>query len=288
MTRVHPFFWAQVALCLALSLFLISTARAESPQRIVSVGGAITEIVYALGEEARLVARDTTSNHPEAALDLPDVGYIRRLSPEGVLSVDPDLILAQEGAGPPEALEILHAAAVPVIEIPEGFTASAVTTKITSVAEALGVPEKGAQLAAQISNDLEAVQAENNGTAGKSVLFILSMQGGRVLAGGQNTAADAIITLAGGRNAATGFEGYKPLTDEAITESGAEIILMMDRTGDLGVTDEQLFTHPAIMATPAGQARAVVRMDGMAMLGFSVRTAEAATALSRALTQAGG
>ncbi|KPP83546.1 MAG: iron complex transport system substrate-binding protein [Rhodobacteraceae bacterium HLUCCO07] len=288
MTRVHPFFWAQAALCLAVSLFLIGTARADAPQRIVSVGGAITEIVYALGEEDRLVARDTTSNYPEAALDLPDVGYIRRLSPEGILSVDPDLILAQEGAGPPEALEILHEAAIPLVEIPEGFTASAVTTKITAVAEALGVPEKGAELAARINDDLDAVQTETSSTAGKSVLFILSMEGGRVLAGGQNTAADAIIALAGGQNAATGFEGYKPLTDEAIIESGAEIILMMDRTGDMDVTDEQLFTHPAIAATPAGQARAVIRMDGMAMLGFSVRTAEAATALSQALTQVGG
>ena len=91
------------------------------------------------GEDHRLVARDTTSNHPAEALELPDVGYIRRLSPEGLLSVNPDLIIAQEGAGPPEAVALLQEAAVPMIEIPEGHDTEAVVAKITAVAEAHGV-----------------------------------------------------------------------------------------------------------------------------------------------------
>ena len=89
------------------AIFFASPNHAEDPaSRVVSIGGAVTEIVYALGEEARLVARDTTSNYPPEATALPDVGYIRRLSPEGVMSVRPDLILSEEGAGPPEALKV--------------------------------------------------------------------------------------------------------------------------------------------------------------------------------------
>ncbi|TIQ53378.1 MAG: hemin ABC transporter substrate-binding protein, partial [Mesorhizobium sp.] len=57
-----------------------------NPSKIAAIGGSITEIVFALGEEDRLVARDSTSRYPEAALKLPDVGYMRQLSPEGVLS----------------------------------------------------------------------------------------------------------------------------------------------------------------------------------------------------------
>ena len=56
---------------------------AEEPDRIVVIGGSVTEIVYALGQQERLVARDTTSNHPPEVEALPDVGYIRALSPEG-------------------------------------------------------------------------------------------------------------------------------------------------------------------------------------------------------------
>jgi iron complex transport system substrate-binding protein len=289
MTRTHPFFWGQVVACLLVCLFVVATARAdEAPGRVVSVGGAITEIVFALGEEGRLVARDTTSNFPDAARDLPDVGYIRQLSPEGVLSVDPELIIAQEGAGPPEAVDILREAAIRMVEIPEGFDGDAVIAKITAVAEALGVPEKGAKLAADIRRDLDQVTASNRGAEPKRVLFILSMNGGRILAGGGNTAAQGIIELAGARNAAAGFDGYKPMTDEAVIDSGAEVILLMDRAGGTGVTDDQLFAQPAISATPAGMNRAVIRMDGMKMLGFSVRTAEAARDLAQALGNVGG
>ncbi|MEZ5713836.1 MAG: hemin ABC transporter substrate-binding protein [Paracoccaceae bacterium] len=289
MTRTHPFFWGQVVACLLVCLFVVATARADqAPGRVVSVGGAITEIVFALGEEGRLVARDTTSNFPDAARDLPDVGYIRQLSPEGVLSVDPELIIAQEGAGPPEAVDILREAAIRMVEIPEGFDGDAVIAKITAVAEALGVPEKGAKLAADIRRDLDQVTASNRGAEPKRVLFILSMNGGRILAGGGNTAAQGIIELAGAQNAAAGFDGYKPMTDEAVIDSGAEVILLMDRAGGTGVTDDQLFAQPAISATPAGMNRAVIRMDGMKMLGFSVRTAEAARDLAQALGNVGG
>ncbi len=277
--------WAAAA-CFALPA--LSTQADEPTNRIVSVGGAITEIIYALGEQDRLVARDITSNYPPEALELPDVGYIRRLSPEGILSVNPDLIIAEEGSGPPEAVDLLKEAAINIVEIPDGFTSDAVIAKIHAVAETLGVPDKGDVLAVDVAEQMRQAVARTTGIQNKKVLFILSMQGGRVMASGQNTAADGIITLAGGENAVQGFDGYKPLTDEAITESGAEVILMMRRKGDHGLDDATLFTHPALSVLPAAQTRSVVRMDGMLLLGFSVRTAQAVTDLSTALAQIGG
>lgn len=274
----------------ALPLFAAAPLRAEAPQRIVSIGGAVTEIVYALGEEDRLVARDTTSNYPPEVTELPDIGYIRQLSPEGVLSVNPELILTEEGAGPPEAVELLKEAAIRFAEIPEGYDREAVLTKIHAVAEVLDVPEKGEALAAEVAAALDAAAATATeaaaGSAPRRVLFVLSMQGGRVMAGGEDTAAEGIIKLAGGVNAVSGFEGYKPLSDEAIIAAAPDVILMMARGGDLAVSDETLFAHPAIRSTPAGEAKAVLRMDGMKLLGFGPRTAEAATELARAL--AGG
>lgn len=263
-------------------------AKADEPaERIVSVGGAVTEIVYALGEGDRLVARDTTSNYPEAALKLPDVGYIRRLSPEGILSVDPDMILAEEGSGPPEAVELLREADVNIVEIPDGFTQASVIEKINSVSVALGVPEKGKALAAEVTDALNAALEETADLSNKKVLFILSMQGGRIMASGENTAADGIIRLAGASNAMQGFDGYKPLTDEAVAESEADVILMMTRRGDHAVDDNDVFSHPALSVTPAAETQSIVRMDGMLLLGFSVRTAQAVRELSAALAAQG-
>lgn len=274
-----------IAYPVALALFCSAAAAQEAHQRIVSVGGAVTEIVYALGEGQRLVARDTTSNHPAQVLELPNVGYIRRLSPEGILSVNPDLILTEQGAGPPEAVALLQEADLPFVTVPDGYTPQAIQAKIMAVATALGVEAKGHDLAADVQRDLTAALAEVTDLSDKKVMFILSMAGGRIMAAGANTSAQGIIQLAGARNAFDGFEGFKPVTDEAVSQTDADVILLMTREGDLAITDEMLFSHPAILATPAGQSRSVVRMDGMLMLGFSVRTPQAVRALSQALAQ---
>ena len=116
---------------LAATLAMSAAALAQdAPQRIVAIGGSLTEIVYALGQQDRLIARDTTSVFPREALKLPDVGYMRALSPEGVLSVDPDLILTLEGAGPPEAMDVIRSASVPVVTVPESFDREGVLAKV--------------------------------------------------------------------------------------------------------------------------------------------------------------
>jgi iron complex transport system substrate-binding protein len=273
----------------ALLAALALAVPAQAADRVVSVGGAVTEIVMALGEGDRLVARDTSSTFPEAVRDLPDVGYVRRLSAEGVLSVDPGLILAEEGAGPPETIELLRNAAIPFVEIPDGHDRAAVLAKITAVAAALGVPDKGAALAADVGAALDAAVAGAAGGPDRRVMFVMSVQGGRILAAGRDTAADGIIRLAGGVNAVTDFEGYKPLTDEAVTRAAPEVILMMARAGAADGDDpaDAVLRHPAIRTTPAAEARALVRMDGLYLLGFGPRTAEAVRDLADALARAG-
>ena len=96
------------------------TVTIRDNSRIVSIGGAITEILYALGLEQRVVAIDSTSFYPPQALhDKPNVGYMRALSPEGVLGLSPSLILATEDAGPKEAVAVLRAAGIPFVLVPD-------------------------------------------------------------------------------------------------------------------------------------------------------------------------
>ncbi|KIC13488.1 heme/hemin ABC transporter substrate-binding protein [Leisingera sp. ANG-Vp] len=265
------------------AVFAGHMALAEAPGRIVSVGGAVTEIVYALGQQHRLIARDTTSTYPEAAAQLPDIGYQRALAPEGVLSVAPDLILATEGAGPPETLEVLKEAQVALVSVPEIYTAEGIAEKIRIVGTALGQEAAAQALAQDVIREVAEAQAKAaqaaNGTPRK-VLFVLSVRGGRVMAGGSSSAADAIIRLAGGVNAAAGFEGYKPMTDEAIAEAAPDVILLMTRGGDHGVSTEELLAIPAIQPTPAAQNGAIVRMNGLHLVGFGPRTASAIAQLS--------
>ncbi|UWQ77505.1 hemin ABC transporter substrate-binding protein [Leisingera sp. M658] len=271
---------------LVAAVFAGHMALADPASRIVSVGGSVTEIVYALDQQHRLIARDTTSTFPAEARQLPDIGYQRALAPEGVLSVAPDMILAIEGAGPPETLDVLKAAEVAYISVPEDFSAEGIARKIRTVGAALDQQDAAEVLAGQVSAEIataQAAAAKAAGGAPRTVLFVLSTQGGRIMAGGADTAADSIIRLAGGVNAVTGFAGYKPMTDEAIAQAAPDVILMMDRGGDHGIRTEDLLAIPAIQPTPAAQNGAIVRMNGLHLIGFGPRTASAVTKLNLAL-----
>ncbi|MEM6373922.1 MAG: ABC transporter substrate-binding protein [Pseudomonadota bacterium] len=265
---------------------LPTTILAEGDKNVLAIGGSVTEIIYALGEGDRLIGRDSTSSYPPEATGLPDVGYMRALAPEGVLSVGPDMIISEDGAGPPETIEVLQAANIPFITVPDGYSAEGIVQKILTVGEALDVEAASIALASDVRMKLQQAEEAADALAGnapKRVLFILSTQDGRIMASGTNTAASGIIEMAGGVNAVTAFEGYKPMSDEAVIAAAPDVILMMDRSGDHFVADEDLFALPAIATTPAAQTQSVVRMNGLYLLGFGPRTADAVLDLTAAL-----
>lgn len=273
---------------LAVLAALATTAPATAQERVVALGGSVAEIVYALGEQDRLVGRDTTSTFPAEAQQLPDLGYLRALSAEGVLSVNPDLILAEEGAGPPVALDVLKHGSISFVTVPDAADADGVARRIEVVGEALGVPDKAAALSEKVRADIAAVSAARPEEPAR-VLFLLSVQGGKLITGGKSTAADSIIRLAGGTNAVDGFSGYKTLTDEALGATAPDVILLMDRgasdpEAETAAALERLRSLPAVAATPAVQNGKVISMDGLYLLGFGPRTADAAGDLARFLT----
>ncbi|MEL7163955.1 MAG: ABC transporter substrate-binding protein [Pseudomonadota bacterium] len=274
-----------LSLSLALGVMPARLLAAGGTQDVISIGGDVTEIIFALGQDHRLLARDTTSTFPAAAQKLPDVGYMRSLSAEGVLSFAPELIVSAEGAGPPEVIDILRAASVEFAEVPTGYDTEAIVRKIETVGAALDVQDRSAKLATETRDALNMAlnRAARRDEDKARVMFILSTQGGRILASGTGTGADGIIQMAGGVNAISSFEGYKPLSDEAASAAAPDVILMMDRDGGHASTDAELFALPALSATPAAEIRKVVRMDGLFLLGFGPRTADAVTALNRAL-----
>lgn len=254
-------------------------------QRIVAVGGSVTEIVYALGLGDRLLAVDSTSFYPAAATELPNVGYMRQLSAEPILALGPDLVLAIEDSGPPAALDQIRDAGVPVVVVPDSYSPEGVLEKIGMIATALDAEAEGRALAATVAAKLDAVEAAFGGVAERPrVLFLLSIgQGRSTVAAGRDTSAEGIIALAGGVNAVDGFESYKPLSPEAAVAAAPEVLLVTQRSLDLLGGVDGLLSIPEVALTPAGQEGRVVTMDGLLLLGFGPRTAEAAAHLGKEL-----
>ncbi len=284
---LRSFAFAAVALPLALTAVPSVSQASEkgNPEasRIVAIGGTVTEVLYALGAGDRVIARDSTSSYPVEVLAKPDVGYMRALSSEGILSQKPDLILSEDGAGPADVIGIFKASEVPMVIIDTPPRADAISRKIEDIGAAVGLSEKAKALADDVEAGLAALKSDVAAVSTKKrVLFVLSTAGGRIMAAGKDTEAGAIIELAGGVNAAADVTGYKPLSDEAVISAAPDVVLTMQR-GDHAATADEIFALPAFQSTPAAASRALISMDGLYLIGFGPRTPAAGRELASQL-----
>lgn len=264
-------------------------AGAADAPRIVSVGAAITETLYALGAEGDIVGVDTTSLYPAAATRLPRVGYQRTLSAEGVLSLAPTMLLGTEEAGPPAVLRQIEAARVPVHVVGTGHSFEGVVARSLRVAELAGRQAAGEALAGRLRADWQAAQAHVAGLAPRAaearprVLFLMVQSVNQMLAAGSGTAPDALIAYAGGRNAFGDAKGYKPLSPEAAVAAAPDVIVTTDHGLGAAGGSAELLRGPGLAQTPAGRAQRVVSIDILLALGFGPRLPLAVTTLAEAL-----
>ncbi|WGS54831.1 ABC transporter substrate-binding protein [Paraburkholderia sp. D15] len=271
-------------------------AFAQPPRRVIVVGGALAEIIYALGAQGNassvLVGADTTCSYPAAARALPKVGYQRALSAEGLLSLRPDLILASAEAGPPNVLAQVKQAGVPVVSFAEQHDVDSVRDKITGIAKALDANPQGDTLLASFNGDWQrardtvAASPLARRAQAPRVLFVLNHTGNGAMVAGQRTAADAMLAYAGARNAMQGFSGYRPLSAEALISAAPDLILTTDEGLSAVGGTAAMLASPGFAATPAGRNKRVVALDALFLLGFGPRLPAAVTTLNQKLQEA--
>lgn len=268
----------QFFVCASLAISLPALAQERD---VVVVGGALTEIVYALGAEKRVAATDTTSMYPPAALKTPKVGYQRTLNAEGLIAMKPTLLLATGEAGPPAAIAQIRAAGVRVEQMPVEHTMASILERVKRVAVALGIPKAGDALAAKLGADWDSVRTKVAAQPGPKpkVLFILAHAAAPQVAG-SDTAAHAMIEMAGGENVMKAFSGYKPLTAEGAVTSAPDVILVTTQGLEAQGGVEGLLTKPGLALTPAGVRKRIVGLDALEMLGFGPRVPQTVMALS--------
>ena len=244
-------------------------------QRIVALGGSLTEVVYALGAEGQLVGTDTTSVHPPAALKTAKVGYMRQLSAEGLLSLRPDAVVGTNEAGPAVVLEQIRSAGVKVELVPVDHSWQEVQRKLQLVGRVTG-QQAGAQ-ALQQRLDAEWAQTQQQVARAAQrprALFILAHSGSPMVAG-TGTAADALIRFAGGVNVAASFEGYKPLTAEAMASAAPQVLINTSQGMEALGGAAAFWQRPELALTPAYRRRALVAMEANHLLGFGPRLPQA-------------
>lgn len=259
-----------IMLCAGFMISHVSLAD-ELPQRWVSAGGALSEWVSVLGAESKLVGVDTTSQHPETLKSLPSIGYQRQLSAEGILSLKPDVLIGTEEMGPPPVLAQIRNAGVPV----EMFSAEAdlptLEATLTHLGRLLGDEAKAEQVLKayqqQLDEQQQHVKLLQTNHKAPGVLLLLGHAGGKPLIAGKDTAADWLLTQAGGRNLAT-HEGYKTFSVEALAGLNPDVLVFADRslTGD-EARKALMKENPILASLKAAKEGRIYELDPTLLVG---------------------
>ena len=251
-----------------LSLFLV-TASTSASDRIISAGSAVTELLIALDKQDQIVAVDITSEVPSEN-QLPKIGYHRNLSAEGLLALNPTLVIGSDEMGPKNVLDQISNAGVSVDVINSSPTPEGLLERIDDIASITHSEKEAQSLKANIQQTIQALETNRSTLQRKQkVLFLLVHEGRPANVAGANTVPDAIIQLAGGLNpAAQKIDSYKPLSTESMLEMQPDIILVSGRSLDKIGGIETIFDKmPLLAATPAGKAKNIVPIDGHAIVG---------------------
>ncbi len=245
------------------------------PKKIVCLSGAITETVRALGMAKNIVAVDVTSVWPKEVEQLPKVSHNRSVSAEGITSFRPDLVLAPEGDLSREVLSQLKSVGIRVIQIRQEYSQAGALTFIRKIAIILGRKEAGEALANKTEVAIQTTLKQRKTGKTPKVLFVYARGTGTMSVSGKGSHIDAIIQLAGGKNAIQDFSDFKPYTTEALVKANPDIILLFDfGLSSLGGKDAVL-RMPGVSYTEAGKNKKIIEMDGPLLINFSTRLPEA-------------
>jgi len=246
--------------------------------RLVVAGGAITETLYALGAEANIVGVDTTSQWPLSAQSLPSIGYLRALSIEGILSLQPSTLLLAADAGPPEVIDLLEQANINIYWFPKTYTFEQVVQNIDVLSQMLNVPERGEKLRQEVHTDFYKIKnvVEKARKKNLTAAFFLSVNDGNATVSGHSTAAHAVLNYAGLANGFESFPGYKPVNTEALVASNPDVVISMAHGGvSLKDATEKALKVPGLEQTTAGKSSKIVMVEPLSTLGFGPRVGKA-------------
>ena len=254
--------------------------------RLIPTNGSIAEIIWELGAGDSIVATDISATYPTELDESPKVGYQRTLAAESLLSFEPTAVIGTEDAGPPEVIDQIRAAGVPVLILPSYSEVDDAPTRIAEVAEALGMADEGRVLADRVRTEIADARSLLDGVeTSPRAAFIYARGPNTVLLSGKDTTAQSMIEAAGGVDVGSesGLEGFVSLTPEAMVAADPDVLILLDAgLESLGGIDG-LLEVPGVALSTAGQNRAVLTFDDLAFNGLTPRVGEVLRSLIEGL-----
>ena len=270
-------------LLLSISNAYAICEQSMSRSKIVVAGGSITEIVYFLGMEDKLVGVDITSNFPKEAKKLKSIGYLRNLSIEGILSLSPGLVLAEEDIGPPIIVNQLRKTSIDLRIIKEKNNLNGIHNKIVCISKILNTSLEDNKDYVELQKKLYRVRnlKKINSKKIKKILLILMMRGSSPVVAGKNTSGQGFIEMIGHENSMKNLNGWKPVSSEEIIKKNPDYIIITKRAFKSFSSLDQFLSIPGISSTLAAKKKNIIVKDGMSMLGFGPRTINVALDINK-------
>lgn len=233
-----------------------------SVDRIGSMYGTASEILWTLGLGDRIVVIEGTTQYPAELAALPNVGFFRALPAEGILAEAPEVLFVSPDAGPPEVLESLEAAGVVVVRLP-AMTADIGSFEaiVDMLGVAVGAPDHAAALADALvaAYDEVAMDAPDDAPV---VLYAVA-RGQNVFLTGLDSPSNTFIGAAGFTSAAAvlGLETSAPLTPEAIVVADPAVIITTASSAGQAGGPDAFMAMPGIAESTAGLEGALIVWD---------------------------
>jgi iron complex transport system substrate-binding protein len=272
--------WAQPVKQETSSVKQATDLKHANSQRLVTLGGSVTEIVYALGAGDLIIATDQSSLYPKQAQQLPSVGYYRSVPAEGVAAMRPSLVLASDHAGPPLAIKQLKALGIQVESLSDEPTMVSLQSRIRQIAHVLHQEQAGEDLIVQVNQRVAAalkIPVQSQPT------MLIVMRGGKLLGAGGDTAANVVIEQSGLQNVFVALKSYQPITPEAVSVAAPEVIIVTQSTVSALGGLEKVKAQPVLMHTPAVKNNQVIVLDDLLAQGFGPRVGLAIQTIRGAL-----
>ena len=254
--------------------------------------GTLATTVYALGLGDLLVGRDVSTGIPELA-ELPVVTHNgHELNAEAILDLNPSVVLTDYSIGPLEVQLQLKDAGIPVVTLDGTRSRAVIGEQIEAVAEVLGVPERGAELADRVTAEVAEAEAQvaemiPEDPAERIRMVFLYMRGtaGVYYWFGKGSGADDLIEALGGIDVATevGLEGSRPINAEGLVKSEPELFLMMTHGLESVGGVDGLLERAGVGETTAGMNGCVVDMTDYEILSFGPQFPHTLRALATAI-----
>lgn len=196
----------------------------KEPQKVISIAPNITEMMFDIKAEDKLVGRTDYCDYPEAAEKIESIGTMRTPDIEKIISLEPDLVIASTHFNEENAKK-LQEAGIKVISLYEENDVAGVYTMLETLGTALNKSEQAKESIDHMKKTINEVTSAVNGLQEPTVYYVVGYGEGGDFSAPENSFVGGLIKLAGGKDIVPASDSWT-FSLEALLEADPDIIVL--------------------------------------------------------------